>query len=160
MRGEQVTFGNVVQKGPVILNFYRGEWCPFCQAQLKALQMAAPEFKALGASLLAISPQTPDHSISTVKNLGLTFDVLSDAGNKVAHEYGIAFTVDERQRGIDRQFGVNLPECNGDESYELPIPATYIIDSDRIIRYSFLDTDYTKRMEPVSILDQIMQVVS
>lgn len=157
---KQVALREAVAKGPVILTFYRGGWCKFCQIQLKALQETLPEFEKLGASLIAVSPQTVGKSLATAKDLNLTFGLLSDPGNRVAHDYGIVFTVREAQRQVDAMAGVNLPEANGDDSFELPIPATYIIDHDRVIRYSFLDTDFTRRMEPVSILDQIMQVVS
>lgn len=158
--GKQVTLGEAVAKGPVILIFYRGGWCPFCQLQLKSLQETLPEFEEMGASLIAVSPQTPAASMATARKLNLTFDILSDHGNMVAHEYGLVWTVGEPQRKVGAMMGIDLPKSNGDSSFELPIPAAYIIDHDRIIRYSFLDTDYTKRMDPVSIIDQIMQVVS
>ncbi len=158
--GKQVTLGEAIVKGPVILIFYRGGWCPFCQLQLKSLQETLPEFEEMGASLIAVSPQTPDASMATARELNLTFDLLSDHGNKVAHEYGLVFAVREAQRKVDAMMGIDLPKSNGDSSFELPVPATYIVDHDRIIRHSFLDTDFTRRMDPVSIIDQIMQVVS
>ncbi len=89
----------------------------------------------------------------------MTFEVLSDAGNKVAREYGLVYTLDESLRPLYEGWGIDIPKSNGDQSYELPIPATYLIDKSGLIKYAFLDTDYTKRMEPSSIVDELKKLV-
>jgi len=119
------------------------------------LQKHLPEFKALGASLIGISPQTPDSSAETIDEWGLTFEVLSDKGNKIAREYGLVFELDESLRPLYANWGIDLPKSNGDRSYELPIPATYLIDKSGLIKFAFLDTDHTKRMEPLDIIKQL-----
>lgn len=112
-----------------------------------------PEIKEAGANLVAISPQTPDNSLSTIEKQELTFEVLSDVGNNVAKEFGLVFTVPEILRNIYHSFGIDLPKSNGDDSYTLPLPATYIVDRNGTIIYSFVDTDYTKRVDPQEIID-------
>ena len=152
VKGGNIRLYEALKKGPVVLSFYRGGWCPFCNLEFKALQKRLPEIKVLGASLIGISPETPDNSLSTVEKHQLQFDVLSDAGNVVAREYGLIMTVYEEVRPLYLEWGINLPESNGDDSYELPVPATYVIDTDGIIRAAHVDKDYTKRMEPADIV--------
>jgi peroxiredoxin len=147
--GRPVTLSTMLKRGPVVLAFYRGEWCPYCNLQLRAYQAILPRILDLGASLLAVSPQTPDHSLSTVQQKGLTFPVLSDAGNEVARRYGLVFAVSEALRAA----GVNLPAYNGDDSWELPMPGTFVVAPDDTVRLSFVDADWTKRLEPAAILD-------
>lgn len=119
------------------------------------MQLVLPEIKSLGASLVAISPQLPEKSMSTAKKNSLTFEVLSDVGNRVAREFGLVFTLPERLRPIYQNFGVDLPSSNGDDSFELPIPATYVIDVDGTILHAFVDTDYTKRLEPAEVVEAL-----
>ena len=116
------------------------------------MQRALPEIEALGAKLVTVSPQLPDNSLSTAVKLELTFEVLSDVGNKVAREFGLVFTLPEEMQIIYRDFGIDLPAANGDESFELPMPATYVIDRSGIIRLAFVDIDYTKRLDPEDII--------
>ena len=111
--------------------------------------------KALGATLVAISPQTPDNSLSTVEKNELTFEVLSDVGNHVAREFGLVFTLPEELRPIYEGFGINLPAHNGDESFELPMPATYVIAPDGKVIHAFVDSDYTKRLDPAEIVGKL-----
>ena len=150
--GELVNLHSKLNEGPVVLSFYRGGWCPFCNLELQALQALLPEIKSLGASLISISPETPDNSLSTAEKHQLEFDVLSDVGNKTARDYGLIFTVYEEMRPLYLKWGLDVPASNGDESWELPVPATYIIDSNCIARTAHVDKDYTKRMEPEQIL--------
>ncbi len=151
--GKFVNIQDLLTTSKVVISFYRGGWCPYCSLELRALQLRLAEIKQAGATLVAISPQTPDNSLSTVEKNELSFEVLSDVGNKVAHEFGLTFTVAEPLRPIYQSFGINLPASNGDESYQLPIPATYIVAQDGVIIHSFVDSDYRNRLEPQIILD-------
>ena len=116
------------------------------------MQRALPEIEALGATLVTVSPQLSDNSLSTAEKLDLTFEVLSDEGNRVARDFGLVFTLPAEMRLIYQDFGIDLPAANGDESFELPVPATYVIDRRGIIRLAFVNIDYTKRLDPEEIL--------
>jgi peroxiredoxin len=116
------------------------------------LQLALPEIKKLGGQLAAISPQLPDQSLAMVEERGIDFEVLSDLGNRVAREFGLVFTMPAELREIYPKYGMDIPAANGDESYELPVPATYVIDSTGVIVLDFVEIDYTKRLEPALIL--------
>ena len=150
--GETVDLQGLLKKGAVVLAFYRGGWCPYCNLELKALQNALPEIKALGANLVAVSPQTPDNSLSTAEKNELTFEVLSDVGNKVAKEYGLVFTLPESLRPIYEKFGIDITAHNGDQTFELPVAATYVINTDGTIAHGFIDADYTQRLDPTEIV--------
>ena len=153
--GRPLTLHEQLQQGPVILSFYRGGWCPFCNLELQALQAYLPQFRELGASLIGISPETPDHAMTTVERDSLQFEVLSDSGNRVARDYGLLFTVYEPMRPLYLRWGLDVPAYNGEDSWELPVPATYLIDTGRTIRAAHVDKDYTKRMEPRVIVDAL-----
>jgi peroxiredoxin len=146
---------NFISSGPLVVSFYRGAWCPDCNLEINALQNSLPDIIAAGGQLVAISPQTPDKSIDQVSASQLTFEVLSDAGNKLAKDCGLVFTLPETLRPIYEAWQIDIPGHNGDNSFDLPIPATYIIDTDGIIRYAFADMDYTKRLEPNIIIEQL-----
>ena len=150
--GEPVSIQNLLQHGAVVISFYRGGWCPYCNLELRALEQALPEIQAQGAILIAISPQTPDNSLSTAEKNQLSFEVLSDVGNHVAKEFGLVFALPENLRPIYANFGIDLPTTNGDRTFELPISATYIINTDGAIAYAFVDADYTKRLDPDKII--------
>ncbi|MDJ0616626.1 MAG: peroxiredoxin-like family protein [Calothrix sp. MO_192.B10] len=156
--------GNIVQlqellaKGPVVLTFYRGGWCPYCNLELRALQRSLPELEQYNASLVAVSPETPDNSLTTAEKNQLEFAVLSDRGLNVARQYGLVFTLDSELRPIYEQLGIDLPKHNGDESYELPIAATYVIDKEGVIRYAYVNTDYTQRAEPKEVIAAVVQL--
>lgn len=113
------------------------------------------EIEALGARLIAISPEVPDNSLSDEEKKEIPFEVLSDPDNKVAREFGIVFALDEALRDVYKSFNLDLEKANGNDKWELPVPAVYIVDTDGTILYSFLDTDYTVRMEPEEILRQL-----
>ena len=112
----------------------------------------------LGAILVAVSPQTPDKSVSTAEKMKLTFEVLSDVVNRVARQFGLVFVLPEALRPIYEGFGIDIPEADGDDTFELPIPATYIIDHDRKIGMAFVDGDYTQRADPEIVLSTLKQV--
>ena len=157
-KGGSLQLSELLKRGPVVLNFYRGGWCPFCNLEFKGLQERLPEMKALGATLIGISPETPDNSLSTVEKHQLQFEVLSDAGNVVARQYGLVMTLDEKMRPLYLEWGIDLPASNGDESYELPVPATYVIDTSGVVRAAHVDKNYTKRMEPDDIIAALREL--
>ncbi len=153
-KGETVRLSDVLKKGPVVLTWYRGGWCPYCNLTLNALQKELPNFKAAGATLLALTPELPDQSMSTAEKNELQFEVLSDIDNKVAREYGIVFKLtDDVAKIYEEKFG--LSAFNGNDSNELPLAATYIIAQDGTITYAFLDADYRNRAEPSVITAEL-----
>jgi len=153
--GDTIRLTDTLAEGPVVLSFYRGGWCPYCNLELSALQAHLPEIEALGAQLIAVSPQTPDASLSTAEKHELGFEVLSDAGNEVARRFGLIFQLPKSLREVYDGFGIDLPATNGNASYELPMPATYVLETDGTIRYAFVNPDYTKRADPDAILDAV-----
>jgi peroxiredoxin len=157
-RGEYVRLYDLLENGPVVLSFYRGGWCPYCNLELRALQKALPEITRLGAKLVAVSPQTPDESLSTAEKNELAFPVLSDVGSAAARSFGIAFDLAEELRPIYAASGHALPEKNGDDGWVLPIPATYVIDRDGTIVLAFVDVDYRNRLEPAEILAALLSL--
>lgn len=156
--GQTVAIQDLLTSGPVVISFYRGGWCPYCNLELKALQDKLPEIKALGAQLVAISPETPDASLSTAEKNELEFEVLSDEGNQVAKSLGLVFTLPEELRPIYSQFGIDIPAHNGNTTFELPLPATYVIATDGTVALAFADPDYTQRLEPSKVIDAIKEL--
>ncbi len=148
-RGKKVKLSDLIARGPVVVTWYRGGWCPYCNIALRGFHKRLPEIRAEGASLVAISPETPDNSLSTAEKDHLEFEVLSDSGNKVAHAYGVAYKI---PRVIAEQSKARLAKHNGDDSGTLPLGVTYVIDREGIIRYAFVDSDYRKRAEPSDVL--------
>ena len=154
-RGESVSSEVLRGDGPVVLSFYRGGWCPYCSMELKALQGVNAEIQALGASLVAISPQLPDESLTTAEKNELEFEVLSDVDSEVADKYGLTFSLAEDLRPIYKNWGADVATVNDDPDCKLPLPATYVIDQDGKIVHSFTDEDYTERLEPDEILESL-----
>lgn len=150
--GKSVALADLLAQGPVVVNFYRGAWCPYCNLELRALQEALPQIQALGAQLVAISPNTPDKSLTSIEKHALSFEVLTDAHNALARQYGLVFTMSEQVRPIYGQIGFDIPAHNDDDSWELPFPATYVINRDGVVVYSFVNADYTKRAEPATVV--------
>ena len=149
--GTNVSLSGLLANGPVVLTWYRGGWCPYCNITLRALQLALPDFKATGATLVALTPELPDRSLSTSEKNNLEFEVLSDVENTVARQYGLVFKVpDYVNAHYIKHF--NLDEFNGDDSHELPLAATYVIGTDGVIKYAFVDAEYRNRAEPADIL--------
>ena len=157
-RGRYIRLKNLLAAGPVVLSFYRGGWCPYCNLELRALQNVLTEITRLGATLIAVSPQTPDESLSTREKNALAFPVLSDAGSETSKSFGIAYDLAEELRPIYTRFGHALPDKNGDDSWVLPIPATYVIDTDGTIALAFVDVDYRNRLEPAEILTALQSL--
>jgi peroxiredoxin len=150
--GNPVSLHELLADGPVVVSFYRGGWCPYCNLELRALQAALPEITAAGARLVAISPQTPDESLSTQEKADLTFDVLSDADADVSRRYGLVYTLDDDTRHVYAAFGNDLARINGTDTWELPVPATYVIGRDGTVTYAFVDPDYRHRAEPADVV--------
>jgi len=156
--GTLVRSTDLLGEGPLIVCFFRGRWCPFCVGQLEAMNAILPQIRERGAQLIAISPQTVHQSYLMADQHRLRFPLLSDAENKVAEQFGLVYRVPEYQREIYQRAFVNLPLVNGDTSWELPIPATYVIDRESIILSAAANADYTERPEPSAILEFLAQV--
>lgn len=150
--GGRIRLSDMLASGPVVLTFYRGSWCPYCNTELRALQAALPDVEAARARMIAVSPQTPDSSMTIVERQKLTFPVLSDAGNRVAREFGLVFRVGDDVREKYRAYGIDLARSNGDDSWELPVPATYVVAPDGTITYAFVEADYTRRASPDDVV--------
>jgi peroxiredoxin len=150
--GKSISSTDLLAQGRLVLCFIRGRWCPFCVGQMEAMNLLLPEIEQAGATFVAISPQTVQQSFFMRDQHKLRFPLLSDAGNKVAREFGLTYRIPDEQRAIYQRAFVNLPFVNGNESWELPIPATYIIDRDGTVLYASADEDYTERPEPQDIV--------
>lgn len=151
--GKQVNIQELLEKGPVVISFYRGGWCPYCNLELRELQKFIPEFEKLNATLVAISPETPDNSLDTKQRNELTFPVLSDKGNVLSKQLKLTFNLKNEIIDIYNSFGLDVEKFNGDTNFELPIPATYVIGTDGVIKLADANTNYTQRTEPQDILD-------
>jgi len=160
--GKPVSSAQLLQHHRLILCFIRGRWDPFCCGQLEAMNAFVPQFEQAGASVTFFSPQTVKHSFFTHDQHKPHFPLLSDVGNQVARQFGIVYRVPNQpptdQQEIYRRVFINLPNTNGDASWELPIPATYILDRDRTVVYAYANPDYTDRPEPAAILEQLIAV--
>jgi peroxiredoxin len=150
--GGTVNLDGLLADGPVVLTFYRGAWCPYCNIALRALQQHHHEIAACGAQLVAVSPQIPDESLSLSEKHELSFDVLSDIGSDTAKQFGLAFDLPDDLAAVYASFGIELQHANGGHPRTLPLPATYVIDHEGAIRWAFVDADYTTRAEPADIL--------
>lgn len=161
--GKVVNSLDLLQRGPLILCFLRGRWCPFCVGQMEAMNALVPDLQKFGASLVGISPQTVHQSLLMADQHKLIFPLLSDSGNSVARQFGLVYRVPEYQQEVYRRAFTNLPFVNGDQSWELPIPATYILakhaTGTRTV-YASANPDYTDRPEPTDILSRIAQALS
>jgi peroxiredoxin len=158
--GSEVTLRGLLDDGPIVLTFYRGSWCPYCNLQLNAYREILDELAAEGVRLVAVSPMTPDNSLSFAEKLALRFPVLSDPGAAVAERYGLVFTLEGAYREAHQAGGVGLPQLNGDESWRLPAPATFIVDRDRTVRFADVRGDYRWRLEPSALLAAVREAAS
>jgi peroxiredoxin len=150
--GEAVSLCGALAKGPAIVTFHGGLWCPTCVAELQALEAARSEFTRHGASLLAISPQTPCHNRPTRDEIGPSFPLLSDPRNRVAAAYGVVAKLPAALIDLYQRSGIDLPSLNGDESWALPLPARFVVAPDRTILYSEVSLDLTRRFDPLNLL--------
>lgn len=155
--GAPRTLSNYLKRGPVVLVFYRGGWCPVCNTHLNALQKQLKEIRALGADMVAITPETPDHAELTITKNALNFEVLSDHGNVLAKQYGILWEVptelqDKYDEWLTSTYGKTLADYNDQEGFELPVPATFVLDKNGMVIWTHKDEDYQKRSTPEEIL--------
>ncbi|GGX04615.1 peroxiredoxin-like family protein [Aquimarina muelleri] len=155
---KKVSIQELLLDKKVIVSFYRGGWCPYCNLELNALQQALPEFEKLGATLIAISPETPDNSLTTSDKNNLSFEVLSDLDNTVAKKFNLVFTLPKDLIEVYKGFNIDLEKSNGNTNQELPISATYVIDKDGTILYDFIKEDYKERADPNEIIKHLKNI--
>jgi peroxiredoxin len=153
--GIEVSSADLLAKGPLVVSFYRGVWCPYCNMELQALQAALPEFEAAGAHLVAISPQTAANSRKSTRQNGLGFPILSDTHNDVAASFGLRFELPDYLVDMYKGLKNDLPAFNGDPSWTLPMPGRFVIGQDGVILYAEVNPDYTRRPEPADMLPAI-----
>jgi peroxiredoxin len=153
--GNLVSSADLLSRGRLVLQFMRGRWCPFCVAQMEAMSAVAAEIAAAGASIVAVSPQTTKQAFFMHNQHKLAFPLLVDSHNQLARQFGLVYHVPEEQQALYSRTFVNLPFINGDPSWELPIPATFVIDRDGVIVFASANEDYADRPEPLDILAAI-----
>jgi len=153
--GQQFSLAELRARGPVVLDFFRGGWCPFCTMELRAYQQMLPAFQRLGACVVAISPQSPARAADAALANDITFPVLSDTGMKVGSQYGLVHTLPQGLIDVYRAFGHDLPTLTGDPGWRLPIPATYVVAPDGRVVFAHVDPDPRKRAEPADVLAAI-----
>jgi peroxiredoxin len=156
--GQPKTLTALLAQGPVVLAFYRGNWCPYCNVQLRAYQQALPELALRGATLVAISPQTPELSSLTASEKELAFPVLSDVGNVVARQYGLAYGVGPEVAYTLRSVGIDLAAFNGTADDELPLTATFVINTDGVIGWRWVEANFKHRADPADIIQALEQL--
>lgn len=156
--GEEVWLSALLRGAPVVLIFYRGEWCPYCNLQLRTFQANLPQLAEYRARLVAISPQTPDHSLSMAEKNDLGFVVLSDVGAQVIDRYGLRYEVDHETRVLFESVGNDLDEHNGAGHWVLPAATTFVIDRGGIVRYVNVRGDWRERPEPADVLTALSQL--
>jgi len=151
--GRQVSAAALLESGPLVISFYRGSWCGFCNLEMRALQEAHPAIREAGATLVAISPDVSDGTRDIAAMYDLQFDLLFDRGNEVARQFGLSYAMDERMRPIYKdRFGIDIAEFNADGAWLLPLTATYVADRTGRIVQAFTDPDHTVRLEPGDIV--------
>ncbi|WP_240700291.1 peroxiredoxin-like family protein [Sphingomonas gei] len=150
--GNTVSSRALLARGPLVATFYRGVWCPYCNYDLQALEEVRSEIEARGASLVAISPQTPANSRKSQRDNKLGFPILSDARASVADDFGLRFALPDDLIEVYQQFGNDLPKINDDPAWVLPMPARYVIGTDGVIAYAEVNPDYTRRPDPTELL--------
>ena len=156
--GNPVSSQALLAKGPLVVTFYRGAWCPFCNYDLTALEQARSAIEARGASLVAISHQTAPNSRKSQRQNGLGFPILGDHGGEVASRFGVRWTLPDYLREVQKALGADLTQFNGEDSWTLPMPARYVIALDGTIAYAEVNADYTKRPEPSAIFPVLEQL--
>jgi peroxiredoxin len=150
--GELISLAALLARGPAVVTFFRGGWCPYCSLQLQAYEAMLPALAAFGAELVAVSPQKPELSRTVVAQHDLRFPVLSDAGSLVARRYGVVYQLSPALQDVHARSGVVLPDINGDADWQLPVPATFVVEPSGRVALSYVDVDYRNRLEPAEIL--------
>jgi len=151
LHGNTITLNQLLLEGPVILIFYRGGWCPYCNLTLRAWQKVLPDIH-VGAQVVAISPEKPENSLATTRKNRLDYVVLTDSNSEVARQFGVSFILPTYLKRLYKTFGLNLEKYNDARTVELPIPATFLINTDQAIQYAYADEDYAQRADPDEIL--------
>ncbi len=156
----EVALKDLLAKGPVVLTFYRGVWCPYCNIELKALEEVANDIRARGATLVAISMQGAADSRKSQKDNGLSFPILTDKNGELAEKFGIRWSLQDYVIPIHAGFGVELPRIHGDGQWNLPMPARYVVDTDGAVAYAEVNPDYTRRPEPADLFPVLDKLAS
>jgi peroxiredoxin len=155
-----VSSAELLKRGPLVLSFYRGVWCPYCNMELQALEAVKPEFDRYGASLIAISPQTAHNSRKSVRQNKVSFPILSDVKGKVGAAFGLRFNLPDYLVELYKRLKNDLPTFNDDPSWTLPMPARYVIGQDGLILYSEVNPDYTRRPEPEDMIPVLQRAAA
>lgn len=153
--GQAVDLRQLLDAGPLVLVFYRGLWCPFCNLALNAYQQIAGDLAERGATLVAVSAQTPEYSLKTREALGIKYLLLSDHENQLARQYGIVFTLEDELAQVYRSLGADLQDFNGSSALTLPMASAFVITQDGLISHAFINVDYSERVEPLALLDAV-----
>lgn len=159
-RNQPVRLGSLLAQGPAVIVFYRGGWCPYCNLTLRAWQALLPRMRAAGARVIAITPETPDKSLSTAEKNALQFEVLSDPELRAAAAFGLAFELPPDLQALYLQNGNDLRVINGGGQWSLPVPATFVVGGDGVLRYAHVDADYRNRAEPADALAALEQAAA
>jgi peroxiredoxin len=157
--GNTISLSDLLDRGPVVLSFYRGSWCPFCNLELRALQRELEQAKARGVTLVAVSPNQPDLSKELIDEHGLEFPVLTDRGNELAARFGIAYEMAPEQVEYYRAHDRDIGAMNGTERWTLPVPATYVIDRGGMIQFDFVELNHRVRAEPSEVVNIAVSLV-
>lgn len=158
--GELVFSDDLLARGPLVICFFRGSWCPFCNATLQALQEVQPAIVAAGGTLVALTPDLTEHVIETKMRLKLTFELLSDVDNATGLLFGAVYRVPQAYRDALLSYGIDLEQRHGDTDWLLPLPSTFVAGTDGVLRYTQASGDVTERMEPATILKLLGNMTS
>jgi peroxiredoxin len=158
--GNEISSADLLAKGPLVVTFYRGVWCPYCNLELQAINEVIPKIEALGANVVAISPQTSVNSRKSVRDNQLRFPVLSDVQNRTAAAFGLRFELPDYLVELYKKLRNDLPAFNGDPSWTLPMPARYVIGENGVVMYSEINPDYTHRPDPSDMLPVLEKTVN
>ncbi len=158
--GKPVSSADLLARGPLVITFYRGVWCPYCNLELQALQDALPEIQAAGGSVVAISPENAVNSRKSMRQNELSFPILSDHGNAIADKFGLRFRLPDEIITIYKGFGNDLPMVNGEDSWTLPMPGRFVISPEGTIAYAEVNPDYTRRPEPSALLPALRETAA
>jgi peroxiredoxin len=157
--GVPVSSADLRAKGPLVVKFYRGAWCSYCNVEVRALMEVLGEIRALGGDMVAISPEQPDGADGMAEKHALDFPVLSDAGNAVARQYGLVWQLPDHVREFYGRIGLDLQRANGDSSWELPIPGNFVVNADGVLVDVFADPDYRIRQEPGDVVAAVRRAI-
>ena len=151
--GRLVFSDDLLRQGPLVVNFFRGNWCPYCRRTLEALETALPTIEGAGGHLVALTPDTGEHFAETKRQRGLSYEILSDVDGAIGLQFGVLFRAPERYRELLLGLGIDLEERHGNAGWFIPIPATFVVEQSGVIRYAFVNVDFTRRAEPGEVVD-------